>query len=253
MRTRQVTKVQRRPAGGTSGAIGAAAAALELTAREFAQIVRKVRPLFAETAARYDSGKYPSDVYSNVRAAFLKPARVRTEQLRDALLWKYGHLRKSKSARIPPAHERLITDIQRLWPRLARELPKGPGDAFAFLDSRIGGSTRFITVAFLVHLLHEEKIPIIDQHNFRAVNSLIRQVRPTWRAKRKPSQYADLVLLAAFMVGVIAAWNRLEPSTTPDRSALDRFLMVYGKDLKARHNTALHPTAAKSGAVSGRG
>ena len=215
--------------------------AVRLTARESSAIVAKIRPAFVDTAARYDTKKYLPDVYKNVRAAFLAPTLVPAEVLQDALLWKYGHRGKS---RIPGAHQRLISRLQQEWPRLAHELPQSPDLAFAFLDARLGGATRFITVAFLVHLVFQEQIPIIDQHNFRAVNALIRHVRPTWRGKKKPSRYADVLLVAAFMASVSAAWGEEDPATAPTSCELDRFLMVYGQDLnKERHNKDLQPTA----------
>src|SRR5947207_15984695 len=96
--------------------------------------------------------------------------------LRDALLWKYGHLGKPA---IPPAHERLISQLQRGWPAAVAALPNVPKHVFVALDRDFGGKTRFITVAFLLHLLYPSKVPIIDQHNFRAVNALMAEVRPT--------------------------------------------------------------------------
>lgn len=37
--------------------------------------------------------------------------------------------------------------------------------------SPVGKSVRYITIAFITHLVHHFKgIPIIDQHNFRAMN-----------------------------------------------------------------------------------
>lgn len=154
-----------------------------LTRHEVALIVRKIGPFFDETADRFDEVKYPLDVYERVLNAFARPSNVSPGTLRDALLWKYGHL--SKEGRIPGAHKKLIGEIQRAWPRLARTLPQVPGEAFAALNAACGGRTRFITVAFLIHLTFQQSIPIIDQHNYRAVNSLIRDVRPAWRSKTK--------------------------------------------------------------------
>jgi hypothetical protein len=34
------------------------------------------------------------------------------------------------------------------------------------------GNKRYITVSFITHLIHHNEIPIIDQHNFRAMNFL---------------------------------------------------------------------------------
>ena len=169
--------------------------------------------------------------------------------LRDALLWKYGHLGKPT---IPPAHELLISQLQRGWPAAVTALPGAPDDAFVAIERDFGGKTRFITVAFLLHLLHPRKVPIIDQHNFRAVNALLASVRPAWKIKRRPSQYADISLVAAFMEAVLTAWRRRAPESVPSNRDLDKFLMMYGKAIKERLQKRLHPTMAGSVAESER-
>jgi hypothetical protein len=161
--------------------------------------------------------------------AFGSPTEVPAATLRDALLWKYGHLGKP---RIPEAHQKLIAGLQRGWPKFSPTLANSPEGAFAQLDARFGGSTRFITVAFLVHLLFQEQIPIIDQHNFRAVNQLIGQVRRGWPSKKKPSRYADIELVASFMNSILRTWRAEDRATTPDARKLDVFLMMYGKSIK---------------------
>jgi len=65
---------------------------------------------------------------------------------------------------------------------------------------RQGGIDRVRMIdAFVLHLLHPRRAPIIDQHNFRAVNALLAAVRPAWKARRHPSTYADIAMLAAFI------------------------------------------------------
>jgi hypothetical protein len=197
---------------------------------DWRRIVGKIRPIFKETAQRFDEAKFPPDVYQKVLAAFEEPALVSAGTLREALLWKYGHLRKR--GRIPGAHESLIRQVQQAWPRLARNLPRDPQQAFAVIAGGVGGPTRFITVAFLVHLSSQDRVPIIDQHNFRAVNSFVRDVRPPTRVKKKPSTWSDIALVSGFMDAVLAEWARQDQASTPTRRRLDQFLMRYGKDLK---------------------
>ena len=155
-------------------------------------------------------------VYARVCKEFRRPAYVTGGTLREALLWKYGHLGKPA---IPPAHERLISQLQRGWPVTAATLPAARGAAFLTLERAFGGKTRFITVAFLLHLVHPRGVPIIDQHNFRAVNALMGEVRPGWHPRKKPTRYADLTLVAVFMKVVLAAWRRqgLHPTPQPPR------------------------------------
>lgn len=40
--------------------------------------------------------------------------------------------------------------------------------------------------------------PIIDQHNFRGMNALLRKLRPAMRIKKKPSNWADIINLKDF-------------------------------------------------------
>ena len=145
------------------------------------------------------------------------------------MLWKYGHLGKPA---IPPDHERLIAQLQIRWSAVAVDLPNDPEAVYVALDRAFGGKTRFITVAFLVHLLHQTTVSIIDQHNYRAVNDLMTRVRPTWKARKRPSTYADILLVSSFMQAVLAAWRLRVPESTPSDRELDKFLMMYGKAIK---------------------
>lgn len=197
---------------------------------EACAIARAISPEFAHYAGRYDTKKYPLEAYQRVREQFCRPGEVTSDTLRDALLWKYGHLGKLT---IPLAHERLIAQLQDGWATAAASLPRSAEEAFVALDRHFGGKTRFITVAFLVHLIHPDRVPIIDQHNFRAVNALMAGARPGWRSRKLPSRYSDIVLVAAFMKAILAAWGELVPESLPTERDLDRFLMMYGKVIKS--------------------
>lgn len=192
-------------------------------------IVQKVVPRFEHIANQYDAKKYPRDVYETVRQAFQVPATVSFETLRIALLWKYGHLGKPT---IPPAHEQLIQELQEGWPatlEILAEYPAEPALAFEMLDQRFGPKKRFVTLAFLLHLFFPHQVPIIDQHNFRAVNSFMSDERDGWRSKKKPSRYSDIECIASFTKAVLAAWSRTDQATVPTEREFDQFLMMYGK------------------------
>jgi len=191
--------------------------------------VQAIRPHLSHYADQYDTKKYLPAVYDRAREAFRRPSTVGPATLRKALLWKYGHLGKPA---IPAGHERLISQVQLAWPAAMGILPDAPREAFAVLDRAFGGKARFITVAFLLHLIHQRTVPIIDQHNFRAVNVLMAGARPGWQSRRKPSRYADLTLVANFMDAVLAAWGRDVPDSAPSSRELDKFLMMYGKAMK---------------------
>jgi len=209
---------------------------VRLSKAEAWQIAKEIRASFAEYVAKYDTDKYWPVVYQRIRREFRQPQRVLSNTLRDALLWKYGHLGKPA---IPQAHELLITQLQRGWPSAVVALPSAPKDAFDAIGREFGGKTRFITVAFLVHLLHPHKVPIIDQHNFRAVNAFRAAVRPTWRIRRRPSRYDDISLLAEFMKSVLTVWRQRAPKSVPSARNLDKFLMMYGKAIKSKGDRPL--------------
>jgi len=194
------------------------------------EIAKAIRPQLAEYADQYPIKKYLPAVYQRVGREFRQPTEVGPGTLREALLWKYGHLGKSA---IPRAHELLISQLQRDWPTVAAALRGAPEDDFRVLDLRVGGKTRFITIAFLLHLLHPGEVPLIDQHNYRAVNALLAASRPGWRSRTQPSRYADITLVAAFMKAVLTAWRRRAPASVPSDRELDKFLMMYGKSIKS--------------------
>ena len=200
-----------------------------LNVGEVARVVDLIRPCFDEYVARYNERKYPPTVYDQLLNAFRAPMRVTHDDIRIAILWKFGHLRKR---RIPARHEDLISELQLEWHAIASDLAGSPAEVFERLAATAGGPNRYITVSFLLHLLRPTEIPIIDQHNFRAMNYYINEVRSGWRRKRKPSSYADLVTLSAFTKGVRSCWKTADPETAPSERALDRFLMMFGKSLK---------------------
>jgi hypothetical protein len=188
-----------------------------------------VRPHFRAYCDQYDTGKYWPQTYDAVLEAFQQPRTVSADTLRQAILWKYGHLRKR---RIPASHEALIAALQARWPVLSRDLPATPDAAFAMLHEAFGGATRYVTVAFLTHLLYPTTVPIIDQHNFRSTNVQIHAVRPSWRIKRLPSRYQDIQVVDQFMRMVAAVWKQLSPTDAPSLRDTDKSLMTYGKALK---------------------
>jgi hypothetical protein len=168
-------------------------------------------------------------VYARVVAEFQHPATVSEHTIREALLWKWGHLGKS---RIPATHTNLIALAASCWPQITATPLSSPRASFDRLRGAIGTGNRFITVAFLTHLLHPEAVPIIDQHNFRALNALLAMVRHDWPIKKRPSRYENIELLSDVMAAILRTWKRRAPRSIPTRSQLDRFLMMYGKSLK---------------------
>jgi hypothetical protein len=209
-------------------------AAWEVTAA--ARVVELIRPDFVNYVTRYSESKYPPSVHERLMDAFVAPQHVTDHDIRLAVLWKFGHLKKQQ---IPSRHEALILELQRRWPDLiSQEIFTGSTEAvFDNLQREVGGPHRYITITFLLHLLRPNEVPIIDQHNFRAMNYFVNVVRQTHAAlpsKSRPTNYADLATLSDFVGSLLSCWRKIDPTTLPSEQMLDRFLMMFGKALKAR-------------------
>jgi hypothetical protein len=204
---------------------------LNLTADEATRIARAVAIDFADYVARYDTRKYPPQVYERLLFAFGTPAHVTPKDLEEAVLWKFGHLGKSG---YPKHHARLITDLQAHWPHFIQSGAGSPEAVSQFWTQTLARPKAFITVAFLTHLLHQDRLPIIDQHNFRAVNHYLSTVRQSWVSKRAPTAMRDVALIAEFIDAVRRAWP--PGSALPSARDLDKYLMMFGKGLKKRRS-----------------
>mgnify|MGYP006178047015 CR=1 FL=1 len=92
------------------------------------------------------------------------------------------------------------------------------------LTKNLEKKTRYITVAYLTHLIHHHaNIPIIDQHNFRAMNDLLNKAQGSSFSKKKPSNWNDILVLKNFMLSL------QEYLPQYSFAELDRFLMMFGR------------------------
>jgi hypothetical protein len=197
-----------------------------ITSHEAAQIAAKISPDFDKVSMYYDLAKYPVVNYGKFKQSFSSLNIVNTE-ISDSLLWKWGHWGKKS---IPRHHRDLVTEIDGLWVQF---VGSGAGQAsnqtFDWWSGQLNRRTTYITVAYITHLVHHAKrLPIIDQHNFRAMNSLLRDVKTTHSGKKKPSTWQDIVELGTFMTEVSKALGN------KSFEELDRFLMMYGKHVVER-------------------
>jgi hypothetical protein len=173
-----------------------------------------------------------------------------TGDIREAILWKFGHCGKK---RIPAHHEALISELQRKRSELVSALAGSTADVFDRLTGVVGPH-RYITVSFLLHLFRPTEIPIIDQHNFRAMNYYFSALRSEWPPKSKPSTYRDLATLSGFACGVRSVWKGVDRATVPSELALDRYLMMFGKALKTerrqRRRSQVHASTRRRAEIS---
>lgn len=200
----------------------------DLQANDAAEIARSISKDFAKYLAKYDEKKYPPEILLRLQEQFAYPKMVSGSDLRTALVWKYGHWGKP---RIPAAHERLAKRIPELWISVPSEMMLTSAKTFSWWNERLG-KTAFITTCFLLHLLYSRDIPILDQHNFRAVNFFLKNAMPGRRIKRLPAQFDDLLSLKIFMNLILQNWPQDVSTPKPLIRDLDRYLMMFGKSIK---------------------
>jgi len=202
-----------------------------LSINEQQQIVEKIKLDFAGLVAQYDSRKYPEAPYLYMRHKFHALPAISDEDIRQALIWKYGHWRKTN---YPDAHKVIIRKVCQEWSRFVVTTTATVKGDFDFWTEVLRDHHAFITVCFLVHLLHSDKVAILDQHNFRAMNHLMRNVRLNWSGKEAPSKYHDLEDVSYFIRVISDCWSSMPNARTPDQRAIDKYLMVLGQRLKAK-------------------
>lgn len=198
---------------------------MELTNDEAIAIAGIISPIFEHHLSKYSDTKYPPIDYARYKSVYASKARL-NDEVHASLVWKWGHRGKEK---FPQVQLELIRKVEKLWPEYVQAkqcvIAK---ETFEWWRSHLP-KTAYITAAYITHLVHHaDPLPIIDQHNFRAMNSLIREVRPAHKATKVPRNWQDIEDMQSFISSVL---NHL-----PGKSAeeLDRFLMMYGRSIKLK-------------------
>lgn len=199
---------------------------MSLTQQEKQQIADRINPIFVAVLDEYDFGKYPAAQYVRFKQAF-STLQSTAQDIAEALLWKWGHWAKLN---YPQRHRDLINEVQDLWPQfMASNQHHQSKQTFDWWKTQLARNTTFISVAYITHLIHHaEPLPIIDQHNYRAMNALLRSVRPAHRGNKKPSQWGHIIELKDFMTDILPLLGGR------GFDEFDRFLMMYGKKCVAR-------------------
>ena len=195
---------------------------MQINPTQAQQIAQFISFCFNQIHKKYNFKKYPKYVYNGFKIKF-SALNAANQDIHNALVWKYGHWGKSKFL---PAHYTVIQDVQKLWPQFIKTgNHHSPHGTFQWWQSK-WPKTRYITAAFITHLIHHKSIPIIDQHNFRAMNTLIARVKKNHSYKKVPSSWQDILDLRDFMITLLPHLNNVNVSN------LDRFLMMWGKIVK---------------------
>jgi hypothetical protein len=198
---------------------------MSITTTEAQKVAKTIDPVFDQHLEKYNFDKYPAADYCRYKTSYSSFSNPNTD-IHDSLILKWGHIGKKN---FPQHQKQLIKDVEKLWPEfLSFEKRNASADTFQWWRKKLP-KTSYITVAYITHLVHHgEPLPIIDQHNFRAMNHLLGSIRSDYTIKKKPSTWDDIAELKLFMVAVLQC--------LPKRNfgELDRFLMMYGKSIKPR-------------------
>ena len=182
---------------------------------------------------QYDENKYPPQIYHTVKKRF-PSLSADEETIKLALEWKWGHIGKPN---YPNNHKLLIKEIVGEWGNFinSNHDKKSPEKNFEWWKNKLGSksSTRFITIAFIIHLIHNEEIPIIDQHNYRALNFFTNNLSLLSSFKKRPSNWNDIIILKEFTDTILPHLNNKNPQD------FDKFLMMYGKSIKNKNEHKL--------------
>lgn len=175
---------------------------------------------------RYDEKKYPPKIYQTAKKRF-SSFTADEETIKSAMELKWGHVNKRN---YPKIQKQLITEIINEWENFKKSNSekKSPVENFDWWCNKFGKrkSSRFITIAFIVHLVHNEEIPIIDQHNYRALNFFTNNLSLSSSFKKSPSNWNDIIKLKEFTDNILPNLNNTNPQD------FDKFLMMFGKSIK---------------------
>jgi hypothetical protein len=189
--------------------------------------IREISKVFDCYLNQYDNKKYPLEIYKNAKRSF-SGKKSSNDEIANALNWKYGNLGKSN---FPKSHKIIIIEVENAWKHFVDSKAKdSPNSTFEWWKEKLanGKSGRFVTVAFITHLVHHSKrIPIIDQHNFRAMNYFINNSVLSPDAKKNPSNWDDIESLKGFVIDISKSLNKKVED-------VDKFLMMFGKELKKK-------------------
>jgi hypothetical protein len=190
-----------------------------LTTKELKKIQKEIDFIYDDIVGRYDDTKYPEKVYQDIVAAFSKKT-PENGHIENAMKWKWGHWGKNN---YPQRHKDLIDKIKQEWSSYIKANCHEACETFYFWSNKLGKPRqRYITVAFITHLIHPDSVPIIDQHNYRAMLHLLRVAGRNPRNKKKPSNWEDIMNMEMFL-------SMLSYQLKKQKRDVDKFLMMYGR------------------------
>ena len=195
---------------------------MPLTHDEAVQISQIINPIFDEVVADYDFHKYPADRYELFQNTFSQ-LPLNNGLIEESLKWKWGYWHKDN---YPGRQQQFVEEAIQNWQNYVNQNHNLTSlQTFNWWSNAFNRRTAYISVAYITHLIHHaEPMPIIDQHNYRAMGAFKGQTRDNYHQKKKPSNWNDIVFLKQFMQSLLPL--------LPGRgfSEFDRFLMMYGRN-----------------------
>jgi len=188
---------------------------------DYKYIVHRIKKDFSLYYNKYDFSKYSKDDYEIFKNDF-SSLNIENKSIEKALKWKWGHARKNN---FPSAQKNLIKEVESHWKDFALKKFTNPKNTFEYWKNIFNRNTTYITTVYLTHLVHYSEIPIIDQHNYRAMNYFIKLIDNNYIAKKKPSNWNDLMNFKKFI-------DEISVQTGIDKEKIDKYLMMYGKNIK---------------------
>ncbi len=188
---------------------------------DYKNIIDRINEDFLLYYNKYDFSKYSQDDYKIFQNNF-SSLKNENQSIEKALKWKWGHSGKNN---FPSAQKNLIKEVESHWKDFASKKFTNPQDTFEYWKSIFNRKTTYITTVYITHLVHYSEVPIIDQHNYRAMNYFVKLVNNSYTAKKKPSNWDDLMNFKKFI-------DEVSLQTNIDKEKIDKYLMMYGKSIK---------------------
>ena len=165
--------------------------------RDYKNIIDRINEDFLLYYNKYDFSKYSEDDYKIFQNDF-SSLNSKNKSIEKALKWKWGHAGKNN---FPSDQKALIKEVESNWKNFSLKKFTNPQDTFDYWKNIFNRNTTYITTVYITHLVHYSEIPIIDQHNYRAMNYFIKLINSDYHAKKKPSNWNDLMNFKQFIIG----------------------------------------------------
>ena len=188
---------------------------------DYKNIIDRINEDFLLYYNKYDFSKYSKGDYEIFQNDF-SSLKSENKSIEKALKWKWGHAGKSN---FPSAQKALIKEVESNWKDFSLKKLTNPQDTFDYWKNIFNRNTTYITTVYITHLVHYSEIPIIDQHNYRAMNYFIKLINSDYNTKKKPSNWNDLMNFKQFI-------DEVSLGTNIDKEKIDKYLMMYGKSIK---------------------